>query len=123
VKEPSLSDLSLAVCPYLAPISSKNCATVSASLDGTALISTSFRKLSIATSRYRFPFLSSVLNTIKSYETSKKGLETIKECLVFILSLSPLTFWQIGQDSIKVLRSACSVSDSSQPVSITFTTD
>ena len=90
-KAASRSDLRRAQCPYLDAISRRNRATVSASRCGTAFISTNLEKLSIATRRYRFPFRSGRLNTIKSYEVSRKGLDTINECLHLIFSLNLTT--------------------------------
>ena len=55
---PSLSERNLTMFPYRASISSRNCATVSESLVGTALNSTNLRKLQMATIMYRLPFLS-----------------------------------------------------------------
>ena len=87
----SRSDLSLAILPYLEAISSKNCATVSASLCLVAFNSTSLVKLSIDTIMYLFPFLSSRVNTIISYDTSKNGRDTMKECLHFTFSLKSVS--------------------------------
>ena len=106
VKAPSLSDLSRAMWPYRDPISKRKRATVSASLFFTAFISTNFRKLSMATRMYLLPYLSSRLKTMKSYDTSKKGRDTINECFAFIFSFGPLTFWQMGQASRNSFKAA-----------------
>ena len=80
----ALSERSLATGPYRLLIQIRNLATVAASLFLVALISTSLEKLSIKTRIYLLPLVSGLSNTIKSYEASKKGRETMKECLVGI---------------------------------------
>ena len=44
-------------------------------------------------------FAVSLRKTMKSYDTSTNGRETMKECFAFIFSFSPLTFWHMGQES------------------------
>ena len=82
----SLSERSRLMGPYLDLRSIRNCATFSDPRVGEGFISTSLVKLSTATIRYRFPFLSVFSNTTKSYDTSMKGLELTNECLDLIRS-------------------------------------